>query len=109
MSWVRIFCIGFENMFWHWKEKALKALPHLFMVSVNGTDSGDTQNMGWDRLIQPLGEGSFDMYELVKFFKDNSYDGPFGLQCYNIKDDCEVALTKSMETWKEFRRKYIEE
>lgn len=90
-----------------WKEKATRALPYLFMVSVNGIDSGDTQNMSWDKLIQPLGEGSFDTYELVKFFKDNGYDGPFGLQCYNIKDDCEVALTKSMNTWNDYKERYM--
>ncbi len=92
-----------------WEEKALKALPKLFMVSVNGADAGDHINMGWDKLIQPLGEGSFDVYELVKFFKDNGYDGPFGLQCYNIKEDCEVALTKSMNTWKEYQERYKNE
>lgn len=89
-----------------WKDKAEKALPYLFMVSVNGIDSGDTQNMGWDRLIQPLGEGTFDVYELVEFFKDNGYDGPFGLQCYNIKEDCELVLSKSMNAWKGYQERY---
>jgi sugar phosphate isomerase/epimerase len=92
-----------------WEEKALAALPRLFMVSINGADSGNTQQMDWDRLIQPLGEGSFDTYELVKLLKDNGYDGKFGLQCYNIKQDCEVALTKSIQTWKEYQRRYREE
>jgi len=92
-----------------WEEKTLAALPQIFMVSVNGADSGDTQEMGWDRLIQPLGEGSFDTYELVKLLKDNGYDRKFGLQCYNIKQDCEVALTKSIQTWKEYQMRYREE
>lgn len=89
-----------------WDQKALEALPRLFMVSVNGADTGDTQSMNWDRLIQPLGEGSFDTWKLVKLLKDNGYEGKFGLQCYNIQQDCEVALRKSMNTWNQYRDRY---
>jgi sugar phosphate isomerase/epimerase len=89
-----------------WETKALAALPKLFMVSINGADSGNTRDMGWDRLIQPLGEGSFDTYQLVKLLKDHGYDGKFGLQCYNIQQDCEVALTKSITAWREYQLWY---
>jgi len=92
-----------------WEEKALLALPHLFMVSINGTDTGDTKNMDWDQLIQPLGEGDFDTYQIVKLLKDKGYNGLFGLQCYNINQDCEVALTNSMKTWKQYQEKYRNE
>jgi hypothetical protein len=83
-------------------------LPYLFMVSINGADSGETQKMGWDQLIQPLGEGTFDTYALVKFLKGNGYDGKFGLQCYNIKQACEVALTQSMDTWRAYQTRYAD-
>lgn len=89
-----------------WEEKALEALPHLFMVSINGADSGNTKEMGWNQLIQPLGEGSFDTYKLIELLKDNGYEGKFGLQCYNIKQDCEVALTRSINTWEEYKMRY---
>jgi sugar phosphate isomerase/epimerase len=82
------------------------AVPNIFMVSICGSDVGDTKNMDWDRLIQPLGEGSFDTYSLVKLLKDNGYNGMFGLQCYNIKLDCEVALTKSMDVWNGYKMRY---
>lgn len=91
-----------------WEDKALAALPQLFMVSINGADSGNTKEMDWNRLIQPLGEGSFDTFELVKLLKDNGYNGKFGLQCYNIKQDCEVALTKSINTWEEYKMRFKE-
>lgn len=91
-----------------WEKTVLDAIPGLFMVSVNGADSGDTRNMEWDRLIQPLGEGSFDTYKLVKLLKDNGYEGLFGLQCYNIDQDCETALRNSMETWVSYQKKYAE-
>jgi sugar phosphate isomerase/epimerase len=92
-----------------WESKILMALPDLFMVSINGTDSGDTQNMDWDQLIQPLGEGEFDTYNVVKLLKDNGYNGLFGLQCYNIDRDCETALTKSMKTWEKYKERYRKE
>lgn len=89
-----------------WQDKLISAMPYLYMISINGADSGDTQSMGWNQLIQPLGEGTFDTYELVKLAKDQGYDGPFGLQCYNIKQDAEVALSKSMKTWREYQERY---
>jgi len=93
---------GMEN----WQQKLVDAIPYLYMISINGIDEGDTQNMGWDRLIRPLGEGSFDTYQLVKLAKDNGYNGMFGLQCYNIRQDCTEALTKSINTWKAYQAKY---
>jgi len=92
-----------------WQDKLINALPYLYMISINGADSGNTREMGWDQLIQPLGEGTFDTWKLVKLAKDNGYEGLFGLQCYNINQDCEVALTKSMQTWEAYKMRYAEE
>ncbi|MEM7380047.1 MAG: sugar phosphate isomerase/epimerase family protein [Bacteroidota bacterium] len=92
----------------NWEKKLKEAIPFLYMISINGLDDGDTQSMDWDRLIKPLGEGSFDTYKIVKVAKDHGYEGPFGLQCYNIKQDCKKALTTSMNTWKTYQRKYAE-
>jgi sugar phosphate isomerase/epimerase len=89
-----------------WEQKLLTALPYLYMISINGADTGNTKEMGWDQLIQPLGEGTFDTYKLVKLAKDNGFEGIFGLQCYNIKQDAEVALTKSMNTWRAYQKRY---
>ena len=92
-----------------WEQKLVDAIPYLYMISINGSDSGNTKEMGWDRLIQPLGEGTFDIYKLIKLAKDNGYEGLFGLQCYNIKQDCETALTQSMKTWRSYQKRYSEE
>ena len=92
-----------------WEQKLLNALPYLYMISINGADSGNTKEMNWDRLIQPLGEGTFDTYKLVKLAKDKGYNGLFGLQCYDIKQDCEVALTKSINTWNDYKKRYATE
>ncbi len=92
-----------------WEQKLSEALPFLYMISICGADAGDTKEMGWDRLIQPLGEGSFDTYKVVKFAKDNGFEGPFGLQCYNIKQDAEVAMNTSIETWHDYQQRYRDE
>lgn len=76
-----------------------RALPHLFAVSINGADRGDTRAMNWDRLIQPLGQGSYDTYALMRMLADLGYEGPVGLQCYNIKEKPEIHLAQSIRAW----------
>lgn len=83
--------------------------PFLFVVNICGADDGDTKQLDWDRLIQPLGQGSFDTYRFVKLLRNNGYIGPFGLQCYNLKGDAVETLTQSLETWKGYKKRYAEE
>lgn len=83
-------------------------LPKLFAVSVCGADGGDTKNMDWDRLIQPLGKGTFDVYRLVEILADKGFTGPIGIQCYNMKGNPETYLTETMNAWKSFKQKYSE-
>ena len=56
--------------------------------------------MGWDRLIQPLGRGDYDVLNVLKLLKEQGYKNPVGLQCYNIKGKPEDFLKESMQTWK---------
>ncbi len=83
----------------HWQKSLKQAMPHLFAVSLNGADQGDTQAMGWNRLIQPLNQGTFDIYPLIKTLNDLNYSGPMGLQCYNIKAKPEDHLATSKRAW----------
>ncbi|MFC2125745.1 sugar phosphate isomerase/epimerase family protein [Bacteroidota bacterium] len=86
-------------------EKRLEqAIPHLFLVSINGADDGDTNNMDWDRLIQPLGQGSFDVFHVLELLKEKGYRNPIGLQCYNIQGQPEKFLKYSVKTWKKYIR-----
>ncbi|MEI6141858.1 MAG: family 16 glycoside hydrolase [Mariniphaga sp.] len=81
-------------------------LPKLMAVSISGADVGDTKNMDWDRLIQPLGKGTFDVYRLVELLVDKGYKGPIGLQCYALKGAPDNYLPLSSETWKNFKERY---
>ena len=83
--------------------------PKLFSVLVSGADAGDTQNMVWDQLIQPLGKGNFNTYRFVEYLLDNGYRGPIGLQCNYTDDQSQIWLGQSMETWKTYYSKYIVE
>jgi sugar phosphate isomerase/epimerase len=75
-----------------------ESLPYTLMVSINGADhEGD-----WDRLIQTLDGGSFDVRSFVKTLGSMGYRGPIGLQCYNVKGNPEENLRRSMTAWGTF-------
>ncbi len=81
-------------------ERVIKeSIPHMMLVSINGADSGDTPKMGWDRLIQTLDRGSFDVGRLLRLLDAAGYEGPIGLQCYAIKGDVRENLERSKKAW----------
>jgi sugar phosphate isomerase/epimerase len=71
------------------------ARPYLFFVSINGADhKGD-----WGRLIQPLGQGEFDVASVLKTLKKIGYSGPIGLQHYGVKGNVSEKLRQSINGW----------
>jgi sugar phosphate isomerase/epimerase len=81
-----------------------RALPRLYAVSINGADrQGD-----WDRLIQPLDRGAFDVAGFVRTLIQVGYDGPIGLQCYAIKGDPRTNLEHSMQAWRKMSTQFAE-
>ena len=86
-----------------------KHLPYLFLVSINGAQTGDTKKMGWDKLILTLDKGSFDNYKLLKYLKDIGYKGPVGLQGYSIKGDPKKNLAASMKAWRQIKKRLKKE
>ncbi len=80
--------------------------PHLFVVTINGADLKEKdQRMGWDRLIQPLGQGNFDTFAFLQKVRAVGFRGPIGLQCYGLKADPLVHLKQSITTWNTYRAK----
>jgi sugar phosphate isomerase/epimerase len=79
-----------------------RAMPRLWAVSINGADARDEQP-GWDRYIQPLDRGSFDVGGFLKTLDELGYTGPIGLQCYGIGGDAREHLTRSMAAWRKLR------
>ena len=77
-----------------------QALPKLFLVLIAGADSGDTKAMGWDKLIQPLGQGSYDVGSLLKTLRQLDYQGPVGVIGYGLKQPAKDHLKQSIEFWR---------
>lgn len=76
------------------------ALPRLMFITINGADTGDTVSMGWDRLIQPLDQGTYDTAGFVRLVRAIGYTGPVGFQGYGIKDDPRAVLQRSIAWWR---------
>lgn len=74
---------------------------HLQFVTINGADKGDTKGMNWDRLIQTLDSGTYDVAGFVSRLQGEAgWDGPIGLQAYGVKGDRRTNLAKSMAAWR---------
>lgn len=73
------------------------ARPHLFMVTINGAEAGGTD---WKQLIQPLGDGNYDVGSMLQLLADLKYEGPIGLQGYGIGGDVAENLRRSMAAWR---------
>ncbi len=78
------------------------ALPRLMFVTISGADTGDTRTMGWDRLIQPLDAGTYDLAAFVRTLRAVGYTGPVGFQGYNIKGEPRDILARSIAAWRKF-------
>lgn len=87
------------------REDLKQMLPYLKMMTICGAnDVVSEQKNIWDDYILPLGTGSFDTYELVKYvLKDLKFKGPVGVQCYNIKGDKQGLVLNTMTTWKTYK------
>ncbi len=103
--------VGITFNLCHWlrtdDEKNMKsliksAMPHLFVVSINGADSGGKD---WKQLIQTLDRGSFNILRFLKVLKKSGYTGPIGLQGYGIGGDAYENLERSMSAWRKLSEK----
>ena len=77
------------------------AMPHLFVVTINGADSGGKD---WKTLIQTLDRGTFDIRSFLKTLRDSGYTGPIGFQGYGIGGDARENLKRTMSTWHELNK-----
>ncbi|MCX8065148.1 MAG: DUF1080 domain-containing protein [Candidatus Hydrogenedentes bacterium] len=74
-----------------------KVATKLFVVTLNGAEPpGD-----WDKLIQPLDKGSYDLKPLLKTLKSIGFTGAIGLQGYGIQEPAKEHLPRSISVWKE--------
>lgn len=76
------------------------ALGRLQFVTINGADAGDTKNMDWGKLIQPLDTGTYDVARFVRGLLAFGYAGPVGFQGYGIKDPPRTVLLRTQQAWR---------
>jgi sugar phosphate isomerase/epimerase len=81
------------------------AASKLFVVSINGAGHSG----GWDQLIQPLGQGPFDLDRLLRKLIDIKYRGPVGLQCYAVPGDTRTNLENNIAQWRKIVEQLREE
>jgi len=79
-------------------ENLVRRLRRVRTIVINGAD----YEGGWDRLIQTLDRGQFDVYRLLRLLKARGLDVPVGLQCYNIPGEPEENLARSCAAWRGF-------
>lgn len=77
--------------------------PRLMFVTINGAEGGDTQHMGFDKLIQPLDAGSYDVGGFLAKVHAAGYTGPIGFQGFGIKDDPREVLQRTMAAWRKLQ------
>ncbi len=76
-----------------------EAGPSLFAVTINGADAG-VKGPQWNRLIQTLDRGSYDVGIVLRTLKRLGFTGPIGLQGYGLTGDRRDNLVRSMQGWK---------
>jgi sugar phosphate isomerase/epimerase len=99
---------NFNLVHWQWikpsppiEEALTTALPHLFLVTLNGLKGPATSR----QQIRPLDDSDYDLAGFLALVKKVGYKGPVGLQCWSIKDPPAEHLKRSMKTWRELMEK----
>jgi sugar phosphate isomerase/epimerase len=76
-----------------------KAGSSLLAVTINGADAG-VKGPQWNRLIQTLDRGSYNVGNVLHALKRVGYQGPIGLQGYGLSGDRRDNLARSMSAWR---------
>ena len=75
-----------------------EAAPYLLVVSVNGADAG-AAGTSWDRLIQTLDRGTFDVRAVLRTLHGLRFAGPVAVQGYGLKGDVAGNLRRSRDAY----------
>ena len=84
-----------------------QAEPWLKAVSLSGSDNPEDVRSGKGNWIQPLGQGGYDLSELMRLLDEGGYSGMIGLQCFGIGGDAAVHLDSSMREWRLLTRQGV--
>jgi sugar phosphate isomerase/epimerase len=93
----------FNLVHWQWVkpspplgEVLAQAKPHLFAVTLNGLKGPEAKRQA----IRPLDDSDHDLAAFLAEVKKAGFAGPFGLQCWSVKEAPAEHLKRSMAAWK---------
>jgi sugar phosphate isomerase/epimerase len=75
------------------------AAPHLYVVTINGAE-GHPAKPDPANAIKLLGQGSYDVGAVLGKLRAIGYQGPIGLQCFNLKGEPPLLLAEAMAAWR---------
>ncbi len=75
------------------------AAPYLLAATINGADGGVAAGDN-KRAIQTLDRGTFDVGAVVRKLRSVGFQGPIGLQCYQVEGDPAETLVRSFGAWR---------
>jgi len=85
--------------------KLRAAKDRIKLVTINGADVGNTQSMGWSKLIQPINQGEFDLEKLLELICVKlKFDGPIFVQCYNLKAPARTIFQDTFDRWQDLKK-----
>ena len=76
-----------------------EAAPYLVSASVNGADAG-AAGTSWDRLIQTLDRGTYDVGSVLRTLRDLRFAGPVAVQGYGLKGPVADNLRRSFDAYR---------
>jgi sugar phosphate isomerase/epimerase len=80
-------------------ELLTEARPYLKTVTINGADAG-LKGAQWNRLIQTLDKGSYDVGIVLRTLRKLDFQGSIGFQGYGIRGDTRSIVAPTMAAWK---------
>jgi sugar phosphate isomerase/epimerase len=80
-----------------------RARPVLLTATICGADSGvrAPEKEIWKKLIQPLGQGTFDVRIVLNKLREIGFTGPIGFQGYGIAGEPRGILEPTIAAWRE--------
>lgn len=75
-----------------------EAGPLLLTATICGADAG-VNGPQWNRLIQRLDQGTYDVAAVLRKLREIGFKGPIGFQGYHIPGDARAILTPTVQAW----------
>jgi hypothetical protein len=81
------------------------AKDHIVSAVINGSPTGNTRAMNFDRLVQHIDQGQFDLARFLDLLcGELKFKGPIFIQCVNIQAPSRRTLQDTYTRWQQLKR-----